>query len=74
MNLDTLSISNSLGFQMKDSSGKAVNEFAAFETQVKVNGNQYTAKFVNGKAVVDVDLDPNVEYDVEVEIAGEFVN
>ena len=74
MNLDTLSISNSLGFQMKDSSGKAVNEFAAFETQVKVNGNQYTAKFVNGKAIVDVDLDPNVEYDVEVEIAGEFVN
>ena len=72
MKLDTLSISNTLGFQMKDASGKSVNEFAAFETKVKVNGNQYTAKFVNGKAVLDVELDPNVEYDVEVEIGGEF--
>ena len=72
MKLDTLSISNTLGFQMKDASGKAVNEFAAFETKVKVNGNQYTAKFVNGQAVLDVELDPNVEYDVEVEIGGEF--
>ena len=72
MKLDTLSISNTIGFQMKDASGKSVNDFAAFETKVKVNGNQYTAKFVNGKAVLDVDLDPNVEYDVEVEIGGEF--
>ena len=72
MKLDTLSISNTLGFQMKDASGKSVNEFAAFETKVKVNGNQYTAKFVNGQAVLDVELDSNIEYDVEVEIGGEF--
>lgn len=72
MKLDTLSISNTIGFQMKDASGKSVSEFAAFETKVKVNGNQYTAKFVNGKAVVDANLDPNVEYDVEVEIGGQF--
>ena len=74
MKLDTLSVSNTLGFQMKDASGKSVNEFATFDTKVNVNGNQYTAKFVNGKAIVDVDLDPNVEYDVEVEIGGKFVN
>lgn len=72
MKLDTLSISNTIGFQMKDASGKSVNEFAAFQTKVKVNGNQYTAKFVNGRAVVDVELDPNTEYDVEVEIGGQF--
>ena len=73
MNLDTLSISNSLGFQMKDSSGKAVEEFATFQTKVNVDGNQYTATFINGKAVVDAKLKPNVEYDVEVEIGGKLV-
>lgn len=72
MKLDTLSVSNTIGFQMKDASGKSVNEFAAFETKVKVNGNQYTAKFVNGQAVLDVELDPTVDYDVEVEIGGQF--
>ncbi len=74
MKLDTLSISNGLGFQMKDASGKSVEEFATFQTKVNVNGNQYTAKFVNGKAVIDVELDPNVEYDVGVEIGGQIVN
>lgn len=74
MKLDTFSISNTLGFQMKDSSGNAVDEFATFNANVNVNGNQYTATFVNGRAVVDVELDPNVEYDVQVEIGGEMVN
>lgn len=73
MKLDTWSISNTLGFQMKDSSGKAVEDFATFQTKVNVDGNQYTATFVNGKAVIDAKLDPNVEYDVEVEIGGELV-
>ncbi len=73
MKLDTWSISNSLGFQMRDASGKAVEEFATFQTNVNVKGNQYTATFVNGKAVIDAELDPNVEYDVEVEIGGELV-
>ena len=73
MKLDTWSISNTLGFQMKDSSGKPVEEFATFQTKVNVKGNQYTATFINGKAVIDVELDPNVEYDVEVEIGGQLV-
>ncbi len=73
MKLDTWSISNTLGLQMKDSSGKPVEDFATFQTKVNVNGNQYTATFINGKAVIDVPLDPNVEYDVEVEIGGELV-
>ena len=41
MKLDTFSISNAIGFQMKDSSGKAVEEFATFQTNVNVKGNQY---------------------------------
>ncbi len=73
MKLDTLSVSNTIGFQMKDSSGKAVEEFATFQTKVNVKGNQYIATFINGKAVIDAKLDSNVEYDVEVEIGGELV-
>ncbi len=73
MKLDTWSISNTLGLQMKDSSGKPVEEFATFQTNVNVNGNRYTATFVNGKAVIDANLDPNVEYDVEIEIGGKLV-
>lgn len=73
MKLDTFSVSNSIGFQMKDSSGKAVDEFATFDANVNVNGNQYTATFVNGRAIVDVELDPNVEYDVGVEIGEDVV-
>lgn len=71
MKLDTLSISNTLTFQLKDSSGKAVNEFATFQTKVNVDGNQYTATFVNGQFSIP-DIDSNVDHQVEVEIAGEF--
>lgn len=73
MKLDTLSVSNTIGFQMKDSSGKPVEEFATFQTNVNVNGNQYVATFKDGKAIIDAKLNPDVEYDVEVQIGGEFV-
>lgn len=71
MKLDTFSVSNTLIFQLRDSSGRAVNDFATFQTRVNVDGNQYTVTFTNGKATVE-GLDPNVDHDVEVEIANEF--
>lgn len=72
MNLDTLSISNTLTLQLRDSSGRAVNEFATFQTTVEVDGNQYTVTVNDGQATVVKDLDPTVDHDVRVQIAGEF--
>lgn len=72
MNLDTLSISNTLSLQLKDSSGKAVNEFATFQTNVEVDGNKYTVTVKDGQATVVKDLDPTVDHDVQVEIGGEY--
>ena len=74
MKLDSLSISNTLSLQLKDSSGKAVNEFATFQTNVEVDGNQYTVTFKNGQATVVKDLDPTVSHDVKVEIGGQYYN
>lgn len=71
MKLDSFSVSNTLTFQLRDSSGKAVNEFATFQTQVEIDGNRYTATFVNGKATV-AGIDSNVDHDVRVQIADEF--
>lgn len=71
MTLDTFSVSNTLTLQLRDSSGKAVNEFATFQTNVEVDGNVYTANFVNGRASV-TQLDPNVNHDVRVQIADEY--
>ena len=73
MKMDTFTIGNTIGFQMKDSSGKAVNEFATFQAKVNVDGNQYTATFVNGRAIIDANLDPNTDHQVEAEIGGKFV-
>ena len=70
MKMGTISVKNGIGLQMYDSSGKAVKEFGTFDTKVNINGNQYTAKFVNGKAVIEANLDPDKEYDVEVMIGG----
>lgn len=71
MKLDTFTVSNTLTLQLKDSSGKAVNEFATFQTKVNVDGNQYTVTFKDGKATIE-NLNPNVDHDLEVEIANEF--
>ena len=72
MNLDTLSISNTLSLQLKDSSGKAINEFATFQTNVEVDGNKYTVTVRDGQATVVKDLDPTVDHDVKVEIGGQY--
>lgn len=72
MNLDTLSISNTLSLQLRDSSGRAVNEFATFQTNVEVDGNRYTVTVNNGQATVVKDLDPTVDHDVRVEIGGQY--
>jgi hypothetical protein len=74
MKMDSFQIGNTIGFQMRDSSGKAVNEFATFQAKVEVDGNQYTATFVNGRAVIDAKLDPNVDHQVKANIGGKFVN
>ena len=73
MRLDTLSVKNGIGLQMYDTQGNAVQEFGTFDTTVNINGNQYTAKFVNGKAIIEANLDPNQEYDIEVMIGGKPV-
>ncbi len=72
MNMETLSVSNTLSLQLTDSSGKPVNEFATFQTNVEVDGNRYTATFKDGKATIIEDLDPIVDHDVKVEIGGQY--
>ena len=74
MRMDTISVKNGIGLQMYDTKGNAVQEFGTFDTKVNINGNQYTAKFVNGKAVIEADLDPDKEYDIEVMIGGKPVS
>jgi len=73
MKMGTISVKNGIGLQMYDTSGQAVKEFGTFDTTVNINGNRYTAKFVNGKATIDATLDPDKEYDVEVMIGGKPV-
>lgn len=73
MKMGTISIKNGIGLQMYDTKGEAVKEFGTFDTKVNINGNQYTAKFVNGKATIDANLDPDKEYDIEVMVGGEPV-
>ncbi|WP_407412179.1 right-handed parallel beta-helix repeat-containing protein [Methanobrevibacter sp.] len=73
MKMGTISVKNGIGLQMYDTKGEAVKEFGTFDTKVNVNGNQYTAKFVNGKATIDANLDPDKEYDIEVMVGGELV-
>ncbi len=73
MKMGTISVKNGIGLQMYDTKGEAVKEFGTFDTKVNVNGNQYTAKFVNGKATIEANLDPDTEYDIEVMVGGEPV-
>ena len=73
MKLGTVSVKNGIGLQMYDTQGEAVKEFGTFDTKVNIDGNQYTAKFVNGKATIDANLDPDKEYDIEVMVGGEPV-
>ena len=73
MKMGTISVKNGIGLQMYDNSGQAVKEFGTFDTTVNVDGNRYTAKFVNGKATIDANLDPDKEYDIEVMVGGEPV-
>ena len=73
MKMGTISVKNGIGLQMYDTKGQPVNEFGTFDTKVNIDGNQYTAKFVNGKATIDANLDPDKEYEVEVMIGGQPV-
>lgn len=74
MKLDSLSISNTLSLQLRDSSGRAVNEFATFQTNVEVDGKRYTVTFNNGQATVVDNLDPTVDHSFNVEIGGQYYN
>ncbi len=73
MKMGTISVKNGIGLQMYDTKGEAVKDFGTFDTTVNVDGNSYTAKFINGKATVDANLDPDREYDIEVMIGGKPV-
>ena len=74
MRMDTISVKNGIGLQMYDTQGNAVQEFGTFDTTVNINGNRYTAKFVNGKAIIEANLDPDKEYDIGVMIGGKQVS
>ena len=71
MTLDTFSVSNTLTLQLRDSSGRAVNEFATFQTNVEVDGRVYTATLVDGRASV-TQLDPNTDHNVRIQIADRY--
>ena len=73
MKMGTFSVKNGIGLQMYDTNGKPVKEFGTFDTTVNVNGNSYAAKFVNGKATIDANLDDDTEYDIEVMVGGQPV-
>ena len=73
MKMSTISVKNGIGLQMYDTKGQAVQEFGTFDTTVNIDGNQYTARFINGKAIIDANLDPDKEYDVQVNIGGKQV-
>lgn len=73
MKMGTVSVKNGIGLQMYDTKGEAVKDFGTFDTTVNVDGNSYTAKFINGKATIDANLDPDKEYDLEVMIGGKPV-
>ena len=73
MKMGTISVKNGIGLQMYDTQGNTVKEFGTFDTTVNVDGNTYTAKFINGKATIDANLDPDKEYDIEVMIGGQPV-
>ena len=73
MKMGTISVKNGIGLQMYDTEGNEVKEFGTFDTKVNVDGNQYTAKFVNGRATIDANLDPDKEYDIEVMIGDKPV-
>ena len=73
MKMDTISVKNGIGLQMYDTKGNPVEEFGTFDTKVNVNGNTYTARFINGKAVIDANLDADQEYEIEVMIGGQPV-
>ena len=73
MKMGTISVKNGIGLQMYDTKGEALKDFGTFDTTVNVDGNSYTAKFINGKATVDANLDPDREYDIEVMIGGKPV-
>ena len=73
MKMGTISVKNGIGLQMYDTKGEAVKDFGTFDTTVNVDGNQYTARFVNGRATIDANLDPDKEYDIEVMIGGKPV-
>lgn len=72
MNLDSFTVSNTLTFQLRDSSGRAVNEFATFQSRVNVDGNEFMVTFENGRAVAVENLDPNVDHNVQIEIGSQF--
>lgn len=70
MRMDVISIKNGFGLQMYDTQGNPVQEFGTFDTTVNIGGNEYTARFINGRATVNANLDPDKEYDMDVMIGG----
>jgi hypothetical protein len=70
LKLDTFTIKNGIGIQVKDMDGNQVKEMGTFDVEVEIDGNKYVAKVQNdGTAKIQSkDLEPNTEYEVNVAI------
>ena len=70
LTLDTVTIKNGIGLQVKDEAGNPVNEMGTFDVDVEIDGNKYVAKVQNNglAEIKSSKLDPNTEYDVDVTI------
>lgn len=68
LRLDTITIKNGIGLQVKDPDGKPITDMGTFDVPVEVNGNKYVVKVENngvGELQIE-DLDPNSEVDVDI--------
>ena len=68
LKLDTITIKNGIGLQVKDSDGNPVTDMATFDMDVEVDGNKYTVKVQNdGVAKIQSEnIEPNKEYDIKI--------
>lgn len=68
LRLDTITIKNGIGLQVKDPDGNPITDMGTFDVPVEVNGNKYVVKVENngvGELQIE-DLEPNTEVDVEI--------
>ena len=68
LKLDTITIKNGIGLQVRDPDGNPVTDMATFDVPVEVDGNKYVVTVENngvGELQIE-DLEPNTEVEVEI--------